>query len=84
MKDCFFRRNALSLPEIFSNQFRMKYPIGIQNFEKIREDGYVYVDGVLLEEDYVRGNRVGNFGSYVVQVGVTFLAGDNRLHSGDY
>ena len=22
----------------------MKYPIGIQNFEKIRRDGYVYVD----------------------------------------
>ena len=22
----------------------MKYPIGIQNFEKIRNDGYVYVD----------------------------------------
>lgn len=22
----------------------MKYPIGIQNFEKIRREGYVYVD----------------------------------------
>ena len=22
----------------------MKYPIGIQSFEQIREDGYVYVD----------------------------------------
>ena len=22
----------------------MKYPIGIQSFEKIREDGFVYVD----------------------------------------
>lgn len=22
----------------------MKYPIGIQNFEKNREDGFVYVD----------------------------------------
>ena len=22
----------------------MKYPIGIQSFEKLREDGYVYVD----------------------------------------
>ena len=51
MKDCFFRRNALSLPEIFSNQFRMKYPIGIQNFEKIREDGYVYVDKTALVYD---------------------------------
>jgi hypothetical protein len=22
----------------------MKYPIGIQSFDKIREDGYIYVD----------------------------------------
>ena len=26
----------------------MKYPIGIQNFEKIRDDGYVYVDKTAL------------------------------------
>lgn len=26
----------------------MKYPIGIQNFEKIREEGYVYVDKTAL------------------------------------
>ena len=26
----------------------MKYPIGIQSFEKIREDGYVYVDKTAL------------------------------------
>ena len=26
----------------------MKYPIGIQNFEKMRNDGYVYVDKTAL------------------------------------
>ena len=26
----------------------MKYPLGIQSFEKIREDGYVYVDKTAL------------------------------------
>ena len=26
----------------------MKYPIGIQNFEKIRKDGYAYVDKTAL------------------------------------
>lgn len=26
------------------NHITMKYPIGIQSFEQIREDGYVYVD----------------------------------------
>ena len=31
----------------------MKYPIGIQNFEKIREEGYVYVDKTALIYDLV-------------------------------
>ncbi len=26
----------------------MKYPIGIQNFESLRNDGYVYVDKTAL------------------------------------
>ena len=26
----------------------MKYPIGIQSFEQLREDGYVYVDKTAL------------------------------------
>lgn len=46
-------------------------------------DGYVYVDGVLLEEDYVKGSRVGDFGPYFVPEGEYFMLGDNRLHSGD-
>lgn len=46
-------------------------------------NGYVYVDGVLLEEDYVRGEREGNFGPYLVPEGEYFMLGDNRLHSGD-
>src|SRR5574344_784152 len=31
----------------------MKYPIGIQSFERIREDGYVYVDKTALIYDLV-------------------------------
>lgn len=46
-------------------------------------DGYVYVDGILLEEDYVKGNREGSFGPYEVPDGEYFMLGDNRLHSGD-
>lgn len=46
-------------------------------------DGYVYVDGILLEEDYVKGNREGNFGPYEVPDDEYFMLGDNRLHSGD-
>lgn len=46
-------------------------------------DGYVYVDGVLLEETYVKGNREGNYGPYLVPEREYFMLGDNRLHSGD-
>ena len=31
----------------------MKYPIGIQSFDRIREDGYVYVDKTALVYDLV-------------------------------
>ena len=31
-----------------TKQNDMKYPIGIQNFEKVRDDGYVYVDKTAL------------------------------------
>ena len=31
----------------------MKYPIGIQSFDRIREDGYVYVDKTALLYDLV-------------------------------
>ena len=32
----------------------MKYPIGIQSFDQIREDGYVYVDKTALVYDLIR------------------------------
>ena len=36
----------------------MKYPIGIQSFEKIREGGYVYVDKTALMHDLVTGGTI--------------------------
>ena len=35
----------------------MKYPIGIQSFEKIRRDGYVYVDKTALIYQLVTTGR---------------------------
>ena len=32
----------------------MKYPIGIQSFDRIREDGYVYVDKTALIYNLVK------------------------------
>ena len=37
------------------------YPIGIQNFEKIRKEGYVYVDKTALMYKLVKSGG-GNFG----------------------
>ena len=48
----------------------MKYPIGIQSFAQIREDGFVYVDKTKLVYDLVkRGktyflSRPRRFGKY--------------------
>ena len=36
----------------------MKYPIGIQSFEKLREDGYVYVDKTDLIYKLVHGGTI--------------------------
>ena len=36
----------------------MKYPIGIQSFDRIREDGYVYVDKTALIYDLVSKGKI--------------------------
>ena len=36
----------------------MKYPIGIQSFEQIREDGYVYLDKTALVYNLVTNGKI--------------------------
>ena len=36
----------------------MKYPIGIQSFDRLREDGYVYVDKTALVYELVTTGKV--------------------------
>ena len=36
----------------------MKYPIGIQSFDQIIEDGYVYIDKTALVYDMVKNGKI--------------------------
>jgi hypothetical protein len=67
----------------------MKYPIGIQNFEKIRREGYVYVDKTALmykmvsEGSYYFLSRPRRFGkSLMVSTLEAFFSGKRELFSG--
>lgn len=67
----------------------MKYPIGIQNFEKIRTDGYVYVDKTALIYDLARNgsyyflSRPRRFGkSLLLSTMAAYFSGRKDLFKG--
>ena len=69
----------------------MKYPIGIQNFEKLRSDDYVYVDKTALmwkmisEGSYYFLSRPRRFGkSLMVSTLEAFFSGSRELFKGLY
>ena len=69
----------------------MKYPIGIQNFEKIRREGYVYVDKtpwmwkMISEGSYYFLSRPRRFGkSLMVSTLEAFFSGKRELFKGLY
>ncbi len=69
----------------------MKYPIGIQNFEKIRREGYVYVDKtqqmwkMVSEGSYYFLSRPRRFGkSLMISTLEAFFSGERELFKGLY
>ena len=67
----------------------MKYPIGIQNFEKLREDGFVYVDKTALiyrlvnEGNYYFLSRPRRFGkSLLISTLEAYFQGKKELFEG--
>ena len=67
----------------------MKYPIGIQDFEKLRQDGYVYIDKTALiyklvdEGSYYFLSRPRRFGkSLLISTLEAFFSGKKELFDG--
>ena len=67
----------------------MKYPIGIQNFEKLRREGYVYVDKTALiykmasEGNYYFLSRPRRFGkSLFLSTLESYFSGKKELFEG--
>ena len=67
----------------------MKYPIGVQNFESLRDDGYVYVDKTALiyklvnEGRYYFLSRPRRFGkSLLISTLEAYLSGKKDLFQG--
>lgn len=47
------------------------------------KDGYVYINGTRLKEEYLAEEMRGEYGPYVVPAGCYFMMGDNRNSSAD-
>ncbi|HWT74565.1 MAG TPA: signal peptidase I [Mobilitalea sp.] len=56
----------------------IKRVIGLPGETVEGKDGVVYIDGVPLEEDYLKEPMTGSFGPYTVPEGCYFMMGDNR------
>lgn len=87
-KHDFQRGDLVSFASPLENMFYSKRVIGIAGDELRFEDGNVYLNSILLEEDYVRGQTYLDFGFYEnstikVKEGYYFLMGDNRENSMD-
>lgn len=65
------------------SQIYVKRVIGLPGETVEIKNGSVYIDGHVIEEDYLKETMVGNYGPYVVPEDSYFMMGDNRNISKD-
>ena len=63
--------------------YYVKRIIGLPGETVEIKDGFVYIDGQILTEDYLTVTTEGDFGPYEVPEGCYFVLGDNRNNSHD-
>ena len=63
--------------------YYVKRIIGLPGETVEIKDGFVYIDGQILSEDYLSVTTEGDFGPYDVPEGCYFVLGDNRNNSHD-
>ena len=61
----------------------MKRIVGLPGETIEGRDGAVYIDGVMLEEPYIREVSYEEFGPYEIPEDAYFMMGDNRTNSWD-
>jgi len=61
----------------------VKRVIGLPGETVEIKEGYVYIDGMPIEEPYLKEEMRGNYGPYEVPEGSYFMLGDNRNSSQD-
>jgi signal peptidase I len=65
------------------DDFYVKRVIGLPGENIQIANGYVYINGRLLDEPYVKYRGTDNFGPVKINDGNVFLLGDNRVNSFD-
>jgi signal peptidase I len=67
----------------FERDFYVKRVIGMPGEVIQIFNGYVYINGRLLDEPYVKYRSTDNFGPIKIKDGAIFVLGDNRVNSVD-
>ena len=73
---------VLRVPQ-YGKEMLIKRVIGLPGDTIAVENGEVFLNGTVLEEDYINGPPRGSYGPEVVPADSVFVMGDNRNNSND-